>query len=163
LEVVTRVRGELLQRERVLWKTGTTPTQAGAKEVRAEAMVEPDAFGDLDDVGVGRLADVGDLVDERDPRHQERVRRELDHLSGVERERQALPVALEQLRDLVLVEEHLTPAQRFDLLGDDVADDDVMPELREARAGDQTHPARAEDSDPHSGLRPLAIASIVSF
>ena len=46
----------------------------------AEPVVEPDALGDLDHVGAGRLADVGDLVDEADPRHQEGVRGELDHL-----------------------------------------------------------------------------------
>ena len=48
--------------------------------MRAQALVEADAFGDLHDVGPRRLAHVRDLVDERDARHQERVRRELDHL-----------------------------------------------------------------------------------
>ena len=37
----------------------------------------------FDHVGAGRLAHVRDLVDERDPRHQERVRGELDHLGRV--------------------------------------------------------------------------------
>ena len=57
---------------------------AGAQEVRAEAVVEADALRDLDDVRAGRLADVRDLVDERDARHQERVRGELDHLGRVD-------------------------------------------------------------------------------
>ena len=34
----------------------------------------------VDDVGARRLADVRDLVDERDARHEGRVRGELDHL-----------------------------------------------------------------------------------
>ena len=62
--------------------------------------------------------------------------------------------------------------QRVDLRLDDVANDDVVSELREARAGDEADVPRAEDRDLHaasalftepSGFRPLAIASIVSF
>ena len=82
--MVARVRGELLQRERVLRETAAAATDARAQEVRAEPMVEADAFGDALDVGADELADVRDLVDERDARHQERVRRELDHLGGVD-------------------------------------------------------------------------------
>ena len=44
----------------------------------------PTPSATFDDVGAGRLADVRDLVDERDARHQERVRRELDHLRRVD-------------------------------------------------------------------------------
>ena len=44
----------------------------------------PTPFRDLDDVRAGRLADVRDLVDERDARHQERVRGQLDHLGRVD-------------------------------------------------------------------------------
>ena len=84
LEVVARVRRELLQRERVLREARAAVADPGAQEVRAEPAVEPDALRDLDDVGAGRLADVRDLVDERDPRHQERVRGELDHLGRVD-------------------------------------------------------------------------------
>ena len=40
----------------------------------------PTPSATADDVGAGRLADVRDLVDEADPRHQGRVRGELDHL-----------------------------------------------------------------------------------
>ena len=39
---------------------------------------------DLDHVGAGLLADVGDLVDERDLRGQERVGGELDHLGALD-------------------------------------------------------------------------------
>ena len=46
----------------------------------ADAIVEAHAARDLDDVGAGLLADVRDLVDERDLRRQERVGGELDHL-----------------------------------------------------------------------------------
>ena len=82
LEVVAGVRGELLERDAVLRETTAAPADPRAEKVRAEPVVEPDALRDLDHVGTGRLADVRDLVDEADPRHQERVRGELDHLRG---------------------------------------------------------------------------------
>ncbi len=82
LEVVARVRRELLQRERVLREAAAAVADSGAQEMRAEAVVEADPLGDLDDVGAGRFADVRDLVDEADARHEERVRGELDHLGG---------------------------------------------------------------------------------
>ena len=80
LEVVARVRGELLQRERVLGEAAAAVADAGAEEAGADPPVETDALGDADDVGAGRLADVRDLVDEADPGHQRRVRGQLDHL-----------------------------------------------------------------------------------
>jgi len=43
-------------------------------------VVEADTPCNLLDVGAHELADVRDLVDEADPRHQERVGGELDHL-----------------------------------------------------------------------------------
>ena len=52
----------------------------GAEEALADPPVEADSLGDLDDVGPGRLADVRDLVDERDPGHQCGIRGKLDHL-----------------------------------------------------------------------------------
>ena len=64
----------------------------------------------------------------------------------VEREGQPLGVPLEQLRHLVLVERHRAARERFDLLGHDVADHDLVTEFREARAGDEADPARAEDA-----------------
>ena len=51
LEVVARVGGELLERQRVLREARAAVTDAGAQEVRAEPAVEPDAFRDLHDVG----------------------------------------------------------------------------------------------------------------
>ena len=72
------------------------------------------------------------------------------------------------------MERHLAGAERLDLLGDDVADHDLVAELGEAGAGDEADVAGAEDPDPAHrrcdvyfaavrGLRPFAIASIVSF
>ncbi len=78
-------------------------------------MVEPDALGDLDHVGAGRFAHVRDLVDERDPRHQERVRRELDHLGGVD-------VGTHDGALDALVE----PGHRLAVLGLERADDDPV-------------------------------------
>ena len=62
----------------------------------------------------------------------------------------------------------------LDLLGDDVAHDDGMASIGEARPGDQADPAGTEDAQRRllhvalqiylwNGRRPLAIASIVSF
>ena len=82
--MVARVRGELLQRERVLGEARAAPADARAQEVRPEPVIEADPFGDVLDVGADELADVGDLVDEADARDEERVRRELDHLRGVD-------------------------------------------------------------------------------
>ena len=65
-------------------KQGSAVADPGPQEVRPEPLVKPDSLGDLEDVGAGRLADVRDLVDERDARHQEGVRRELDHLGRVD-------------------------------------------------------------------------------
>ena len=43
-----------------------------------------------------------------------------------------------------------TRPQRVDLRLDDVANDDLVAELREARAGDEADVPRAEDRDLHS-------------
>ena len=69
------------------------------------------------------------------------------------------------------MDRHVAVSQRVDLLRDDVADDDVVPEIGHAGAGDEADVAGAEDRDSHgacyfpraSGFRPLAIASIVSL
>ena len=277
LEVVAGVGRQLLQRQRVLRETTPAVADPGAEEARADPAVEPDALGHPDDVGAGRLADVRDLVDEADPRHQRRVRGELDHLGrgdvaaddrpvdpavqlldgvavrvvegadhdpvgllevadggalggelrvrdvadlleaalvepvahlgaradrhgalhhhhgapleaaelvddgpdggevgiarvgrrradgdveelgavdglgDVERVGQPLGVPAQQLLEPWLVDRHLARAQLLDPLGDDVADDDVVPELGEARAGDETDVAGAEDSHSAHG------------
>ena len=48
LEVVARVAGELLERERVLGEAGAAEADPGAEEVRPEPVVEPDASRHLD-------------------------------------------------------------------------------------------------------------------
>ena len=80
LEVVARICCQLLQGEGVFWKTTSAEANACPQEARADATVEADSLGDAHDVGARGLADVGDLVDEGDARHQGGVRRELDHL-----------------------------------------------------------------------------------
>ena len=113
LEVVAGVRRELLQRERVLREARAAVADAAAQEVRAEPLVEPDALGDLDDVGARRLADVRDLVDERDAGHQEGVRGELDHLGRVH-------VAADDRRVQLLVERrHRVAVGRLEAPDDD--------------------------------------------
>ena len=86
--------------------------------------------------------------------------------------RQALAVALEQLLEARLVDRHAARLERLDPLGHDVADDDLVAELGEAGAGDETDLAGAEDADfrlhgarslPGQRPQPRAIASIVSF
>ena len=130
--------------------------------------------------------ELGELVDDRpharqvgvagvgrrrvDAHEEELAVRELRH---VERVRQPARVALEQLGHVLLVERDLTFPEGFDLLGDDVANDDVVAELGEARTRDEADPTGAEDANlAHGlgvyfplvrGLRPLAIASIVSL
>ena len=78
--MVAGVRGELLERQRVLREARAAEADSGAEEALPDPAVEPDPLGDLHDIGARRLADVRDLVDEGDPRHQRGVRRELDHL-----------------------------------------------------------------------------------
>jgi hypothetical protein len=104
LEVVARVRGQLLQRQRVLGEARAAVADAGLEEARPDAPVEADPLRDLDDVRAGRLADVRDLVDERDPRHQRGVRGQLDHLGrGHVRAHDRRLDALVQLRHRVAV------------------------------------------------------------
>jgi len=78
--------------------------------------------------------------------------------------------AVQQLLDARLVERHFPGLKRRDLLWDHVTDDDRMAELGEASAGDEAGVARPEDCHPRAhrffpgrGLRPFAIATIVSF
>ncbi len=96
-------------------------------------------------------------------------------LVRIDRERESLPVPLDQLGQARLVERDPAGAQRVDLLRGDVADHDRVPELGEAGAGDESDPAGPEDPDlahrrvffgflsPASGRRPRAIESIVSL
>ena len=57
-------------------------------------------------------------------------------------------VPREQLLQARLVDRDLAGAKPLDPLGEDVAHHDVVTELCEARAGDETDVAGAEDSDP---------------
>ena len=131
LEVVARVAGELLERGDVLREAGAAEADPGLQELRADPVVEAHALGDLDHVGAGLLADVGDLVDERDLRGQERVGGELDHLGAldvraherrVERrvevdDRVAGPVAVVADDDAVRVQEVLDRRALLEELG----------------------------------------------
>ena len=56
LEVVARVAGELLERGDVLGEARAAEADAGLQELRADAVVQAHALGDLDDVGAGLLA-----------------------------------------------------------------------------------------------------------
>ena len=81
-------------------------------------------------------------------------------------------VAREQLLESRLVDRDLAARERLDPLGNDVPDDDLVAQLREARGSDEAYPAGADDrrsatSRPRllsgSGRNPFATASIVSF
>ena len=82
LEVVAGVPGEHLERLDVLGKARAPVADAGPQERGADALVEAHAAGHLADVGADLLADIGDLVDERDLGCQEGVGGELDHLGA---------------------------------------------------------------------------------
>ena len=82
LEVVAGVAGELLERVDILGEAAASEADPGLQELRPDAVVEAHPACDLDDVGAGLLADVGDLVDERDLRRQEGVGGQLDHLGA---------------------------------------------------------------------------------
>ena len=108
------------------------------------------------------LLDVGQLVDHCPHGRQVGVarvgrrgpHRDVDEfgavhgLDDVRRERDPFAVSLEQLVEARLVDRHLAAAQRIDLLGNHVADDHAVPELREAGAGHQTDVPCAEHGDP---------------
>ena len=80
--MVAGVARQLLERRRIFWKTRAPEAEAGVEEAWADSRVESHSAGHLGHIGADALADVGDLVDERDLRRQERVRGELDHLGG---------------------------------------------------------------------------------
>ena len=98
--------------------------------------------------------------------------RRIGDVVEVEREGEALAVALEQLLEAGLVQRHAAGLKCLDSLGHDVADDDLVAQLGEAGAGHEPDPAGPEDADFRlhgrgayrgSGRSPRAIASIVSF
>ncbi len=73
------------QRLAVLWETRSAKARAGMQEFAADPAVEPDAAGDILNVGPHRLAQIGHLVDEGDLRGEEGVGRIFDQLGGFDR------------------------------------------------------------------------------
>ena len=84
LEMIAGIQCQLLQSQRILRETTSAEADARPQEMRPDPPIQPDALGHFDHVRPGLLADLGDLVDERDARHQRRVRGELDHLGRVD-------------------------------------------------------------------------------
>ena len=107
-------------------------------------------------------------------------------LGDARRERKTLGVRGDQIGEAWLEDRDLTALQRGDAISENVANDDVVPELGEAGAGDEpTYPApktrlvkakrsrpseksvrdRRPLGDPYlrAGRRPFAMASIVSL
>src|SRR5689334_5918352 len=76
LEVVPRVAGEKLEKRDVLGEARAAKTDPRPEVRLADPAVEAHAARDLLDVRAHELADVGDLVDEADPRAEKRVRGE---------------------------------------------------------------------------------------
>ena len=70
------------ERLEVLAEARTTEPDAGPQEQRADPRVEADRSGHRGDVGTRRVAEVGDLVDERDLGREEGVAGELQRLGG---------------------------------------------------------------------------------
>ena len=158
LEVVARVARELLQRGDVLREAGAAEADPGLQELRADAVVQAHPARDLDDVGAGLLAHVGDLVDERDLRRQEGVGGELDHLGALDvgaherrlerrvelDDRVAGPVALVADDDAVGLEEVLDRRALLEELGaGHVAGSPCPARRRRAGSSPPCRPARS--------------------
>ena len=79
------VGGELGQRQRILGKARTAEARAGIEKLAADAVVETDAVGDVENIGAETLAQVGDFVDEGHLHRQEHVGRIFDHLRAATR------------------------------------------------------------------------------
>ncbi len=72
-------------------------------------------------------------------------------LADVEREAKALAHPFDHVLQSRLVDRDAAAAQRVDLVGQDVADNDVVTELRQAGPGDEAHVACSEDGDAAHG------------
>ncbi len=83
VEVDAELLGDGAEGGDVLGEAGAAVADAGAKESGADAAVEAHAAGDLLDVGVGGLAEVGDGVDEGDFEREEGVGGVLDDLGAL--------------------------------------------------------------------------------
>ena len=163
------------------------PTWSRPRWSRPARTFSPVPTGTVDFITrIGPALELGELVDDRPHAREVGVagvgRRSVDaheeelaigDVRDVQRVRQPARVALEELGHILLVERDLTCPECRDLLGDDVANDDVVAELGEAHSRDKADPTGAEDANlAHGlgvyfplvrGLRPLAIASMVSF
>ena len=118
---------------------------------------------DTREIGIAR-------VERRRVDADEEELRAVERLAHVERVAEAVAVLREQLFEPGLVDRHRAAAERVDLLRHDVADDDLVTQIREAGTGDEADVAASEDCDSRhgrlayrSGLRPFAISIIVSF
>ena len=97
LEVVAGLARGVQQRGDVLREARAAEARTRVQELEADARVVTHADRDFAHVGVDRLAQVRDRVDERDLRREERVRRVLDHLRrrGVGDEHRRVHAAVE--------------------------------------------------------------------
>src|SRR6266511_2438920 len=80
LEVISEAPRRMDERVHVLGEAGAAIAQPRLEERPTDAPVEPHALHDLRHIGAGRLADVGDGVDERDLGGEEGVGGVLDDL-----------------------------------------------------------------------------------
>src|SRR6266511_1056318 len=80
LEVIAEAPGRMDERVHVPGEAGAAIAQPRLEERPTDAPVEPHALHDLRHIGAGRLADVGDGVDERDLGGEEGVGGVLDDL-----------------------------------------------------------------------------------
>ena len=84
-EVEPVLVGAADHRLHVLREAGAAVADAGEEEVVADAAVEADAAAHVVDVGADALAEVGDLVHQRDARRQHGVGGVLGHLGALRR------------------------------------------------------------------------------
>ncbi len=73
-------RGHIRQRFDVFREARPPITQAGVQEIRADPGVVAHPAGDFFDIRAQRLADIGDLIDERDLGREEGIGSVFDHL-----------------------------------------------------------------------------------
>ena len=124
-------------------------TSVDARVVRELVDHRPDG-GEIGVAGVRR----------RRPDRDVEELRAVDRLLHVERERDPVAAAREDVVEPGLVDRHLARPQPLDALGHDVAHDDVVAEIREARAGDEADVAGPEDCDPRHGPRVIRRSAV---
>ena len=90
------LRRRMLQRLHVLREAGPAVADAGVEKVPADPRIGTDALADMLDVRAELVGEIGELVHERDPRREHRVRRVLRELGRAHvHDEQPLVVALE--------------------------------------------------------------------